>query len=154
MDTQPKALKRNLFIRYYLNTLNISEAYKQAGFSPNDANANRYFHRDDVQEALEKHAKYVLQKLDISVEKTIKHIAAIAYGNALDVMEYKDEQWRFKELHELPPWVGVTLRKFDKKKDRVTYSFEPKVPALKLLLKFLELRAKSLKKNKITIKYE
>ena len=150
----PKELKVDLFVRYYLQHLNIAEAYEKAGFSPNDANANRYFHRDDVQKALEKHATKVLQKLDISIERTIKHIAAIAYGNALDVMEYKDEQWRFKELHELPPWVGVTLRKFDKKKDRVTYLFEPKVPALKLLLKFLELRAKSLKKNKITIKYE
>ena len=149
-----KEFKRDLFVKHYLISLNITEAYKKAGFSPNDANANRYFHRDDVQKALEKHATKVLQKLDISIERTIKHIAAIAYGNALDVMEYKDEQWRFKELYELPPWVGVTLRKFDKKKDRVTYSFEPKIPALKLLLKFLELRAKSLKKNKITIKYE
>ena len=154
MNLSPKELKRDLFVRYYLQHLNTAEAYERAGFSPNDANANRYFHRDDVQESLEKHAAKVLQKLDISIERTIKHIAAIAYGNALDVMEYKDEQWRFKELHELPPWVGVTLRKFDKKKDRVTYLFEPKVPALKLLLKFLELRAKSLKKNKITIKYE
>ena len=131
--------------------MNISEAYKQAGFSPNDANANRYFHRGDVQELLQKHASKALQKLDININKTIKHIAAIAYGNALDVMEYKNEKWRFKELHELPPWVGVTLRNFDKKKDRITYSFEPKIPALKILLKYLELRNKSLKKPTVVV---
>ncbi len=99
MNLSPKVTKRELFVRHYIQHLNIAEAYERAGFSPNDANANRYFHRTDVQNALEKHASKVLQKLDINIEKTIKHIAAIAYGNALDVMEYKDEQWRFKELH-------------------------------------------------------
>ena len=151
MENGTKYLKRELFVRHYLKTLNISLAYERAGFSPNDANANRYFHREDVQELIQKHTSRALQKLDISINKTIKHLAAIAYGNALDVMEYKNEQWKFKELHELPPWVAVTLRKFDMKKDRIIYSFEPKIPALKLLLKYLELRNKSLKKTNVVV---
>lgn len=151
MKTSPSNLKRELFIRHYLNTLNITQAYEKAGFSPNDANANRYFHREDVQELIQKNAIKALQKLDISFNKTLKHLAAIAYGNALDVMEYKNEKWRFKELHELPPWVGVTLRKFDKKENQIIYSFEPKIPALKLLLNYLELRNKSLKKPTVVV---
>ena len=135
-----KDLKRDLFVRYYLQYLNINEAYKRAGFSPNDANANRYFHREDVQLLLETYVAKTLQKLDIDINKTLKHLAAIAYGNALDIMEFENGKWKFKELHELPPWVAVSIRKFDKKDKRITYSFEPKMPALKLLLRYLELR--------------
>ncbi len=144
-----KDLKRDLFVRHYLNDLNINEAYKRAGFSPDDANANRYFHRKDVQLALETHAAKTLQKLDISISKTIKHLASIAYGNALDVMEFKNGKWKFKELHELPPWVAVSLRKFDKQDKKITYSFEPKIPALKLLLKYLELRKLSNSQSRV-----
>lgn len=151
MNTSPKDLKRELFVRHYLVHLNISQAYKKAGFSPNDANAHRYFHRDDVQATIHHLAEKTLQKLDINVEKILKHLAAIAYGNALDVMEFKDDSWRFKELHELPPWVGVTLKKFDKQDNKITYAFEPKIPALQLLLKYLALRKKSQKKHNIVV---
>ncbi len=149
MKTSSKEVKRELFVQYYLEHHNITRAYKQAGFSPNDANANRYFHRKDVQEAIEHYVATQLKKLDINIERTLKHLAAIAYGNPLDVISVDGDNMRFKELNELPPWVAITLRSIRIKDRRITYIFEPKVPALAMLLKYL--RNANLNKKKIKV---
>ena len=152
MNTKPKDLKRELFIRHYLEHHNITRAYEQAGFASNDANANRYFHRQDVQEAIGKYVECSLKKLDINIHKTLKHLAAIAYGNPLEVMEYDESGWKFKALHQLPPWVAVTLRKVTCTEKSTTYSFEPKVPALLALLKYLRHTVNANKKYKVVVR--
>lgn len=143
MNNCPQEYKRELFIRFYLEHFNISKAYRMAGFKADEGNAYRYFHRQDVQKAIEEYTSKELKKLDISVGRTFKHLAAIGYGNPLEVIDYQDKSVRFKELNELPPWVAVTIRKIKKTERATEYTFESKIAALTMLLKYhLEINKK------------
>ena len=87
------------------------------------------------------------------MEKTLKHLAAIAYGNPLDCIHVDEDIYpdgervihgtRVKSPSEIPLWNAVCITKV---KENVSpdggitmeYGFESKVPALKLLLERLD----------------
>ncbi len=170
-NTKPQQDRYERFARNYVKTLNIKKAYQLSGFE-NDAGESRpyqTFKRKEVQDLVAKYTDEVLQKLDISVEKTLKHLAAIGYGNPLELMAVDEEVLpdgthlihgtRMKSPTEIPPYAAVMvtgIKEHASPDGGVTleYKFEGKVPALKILLEHLKNANQANKETTIVVKHQ
>lgn len=144
--------KHELFCRHYANTHHIINSYELAGYTRDGPNAHRLFKKKPIQDRIAYYIDQQLQKLDISVEKTLKHLAAIAYSNPMEMLHFDETtvagepvvlSSRTKAPSEIPPWLGCALTKVKENQAPdggivMEYGFEGKVPALRTLLSYLE----------------
>lgn len=103
--------KHRLFVREYLKDRNAARAYRAAGYPGKGAevSACRLLKDANVAAAVEKGLAKLEAKLDISVERTIKRIAEIAYGqgkiahrDTLKACELLGKHFgAFREVHEV-----------------------------------------------------
>lgn len=146
--------KAEIFAKYYVNNLNVAESYRlMTGQDEQKSYAYTYFKKDEVQQAVQRQIQRHTSRLDISYEKTLKHLAAIAYGNPLECIHtegyidddgvFQVESTRVKAPCEIPLWQAICITKVKENASAdggvtMEYGFESKVPALKLLLEQLE----------------
>jgi phage terminase small subunit len=93
--------RRSLFVAKYLsNGENATQAAIAAGYSPKTAKqaGHRLLTNSDVRAAIEKHRKAATEKAELTVERTLREVARIAY---FDPRKLYDADGRLKKLHEL-----------------------------------------------------
>lgn len=103
------AQRRKRFIAAYLqNGNNATEAAKSAGFSAKTAYSagGRLLKKVDVKEALARAAQAVAEKAGLSVERTLREVARIAYS---DPRRFYNPDGSLKEIHELDEDTAATV---------------------------------------------
>lgn len=97
---QPKADRRARFAVEYAKDLNGTQAAIRAGYAPGSAHvaASRLLDQADVREHIERILAKAAEAAAITVERTQREIARIAYG---DIGRLFDEDDQLKPLSEL-----------------------------------------------------
>ncbi len=98
-STPLKDYKHELFCRHYANTLSVIDSYELAGFTRDGPNAHRLFKKKPIQDRIAWYMREQMARLDISVEKTLKHLAAIAYSNPLEMLHFTETNVGFKGFY-------------------------------------------------------
>jgi len=85
--------KQAKFIEEFLVDLNATQAAIRAGYSKETAKqiASENLTKPDVQDALQKHFKRRQEKFEITEERIVKELAAIAFGHIGLVAEWGEE---------------------------------------------------------------
>ena len=78
--------KQKRFVAEYLVDLNATQAAIRAGYSPKTANriGSQNLSKVDVQAEIEKRRATLRNKLEITQEKVIEELAAVAFANGAD----------------------------------------------------------------------
>lgn len=85
---KPPADRKEAFVTaYLLNGFNAKDAAVQAGYSPKTAAAqgSRLLNNVNVQRLITARTQPVLDRFGVTVENTLRHLAAIAYSDQRDV---------------------------------------------------------------------
>lgn len=92
-DERKLTAKQKAFVREYLLCLNASEAARKAGYG--DRNSDKIGHQllgnTRVSQAIQEYQKKAEVKFEISQEKIIQELAAIAFGNLGQVANWDEE---------------------------------------------------------------
>lgn len=149
--------KQKLFCKYYLISLNATDAAIKAGYSKKTAdvigiqNLGKLNIKKYIEERMNKRA----EKLEITADKVLEEIAKLAFANTTDILEITDHGVNIKDLSKLDTTciasaeevfdkegmrVGVKVKLHDKTKnlellgrhlglfkDKVEHSFDEKV---------------------------
>ena len=149
--------KQKLFCKYYLISLNATDAAKKAGYSKKTANriGTENLSKPVVREYLESQMKKREEKLEITADKVIAEIAKLAFANTTDILEITDHGVVIKDLTKLDTScissaeevfdkegmrLGVKIKLHDKTKnlellgrhlglfkDKIEHSFDEKI---------------------------
>lgn len=97
---KPKDDKRARFAQEYVKDLNATQAAVRAGYSAKTAKAqgSRLLTRVDVSEQIQALQAKVAAKSEITIERTMREIARIAYG---DRRRLYDENGGLRNVHDL-----------------------------------------------------
>ena len=150
-------VKQKLFCKYYLISLNATDAALKAGYSKKTAysHGQRLLKNVEIQKFLENQVGKRAEKLEITADKVIAEIAKLAFANTTDILEITDHGVVIKDLSKLDTTciasaeevfdkegmrVGVKVKLHDKTKnlellgrhlglfkDKVEHSFDEKV---------------------------
>jgi phage terminase small subunit len=76
--------RQRLFVKYYIATLNATEAYKRAGYTHKNDNVagvegHKLLKNPKIREAVEKGVEKKMSKADISAERILDELASIAF---------------------------------------------------------------------------
>ena len=127
--------KQKLFCKYYLISLNATDAAIKAGYSKKTANriGTENLSKPVIREYLESQMKKREEKLDITADKVINEIAKLAFANTTDILEITDHGVVIKDLTKLDTScissaeevfdkegmrLGVKIKLHDKTKNR------------------------------------
>lgn len=149
--------KQKLFCKYYLISLNATDAAIKAGYSKKTANriGTENLSKPVIREYLESQMKKREEKLDITADKVIAEIAKLAFANTTDILEITDHGVVIKDLTKLDTScissaeevfdkegmrLGVKIKLHDKTKnlellgrhlglfkDKIEHSFDEKI---------------------------
>jgi phage terminase small subunit len=149
--------KQKLFCKYYLISLNATDAAIKAGYSKKTANriGTENLSKPVIREYLESQMKKREEKLDITADKVINEIAKLAFANTTDILEITDRGVVIKDLTKLDTScissaeevfdkegmrLGVKIKLHDKTKnlellgrhlglfkDKIEHSFDEKI---------------------------
>lgn len=149
--------KQKLFCKYYLISLNATDAAIKAGYSKKTANriGTENLSKPVIREYLESQMKKREEKLDITADKVINEIAKLAFANTTDILEITDHGVVIKDLTKLDTScissaeevfdkegmrLGVKIKLHDKTKnlellgrhlglfkDKIEHSFDEKI---------------------------
>lgn len=149
--------KQKLFCKYYLISLNATDAAIKAGYSKKTAKeiGAENLTKPHIQEYLESRMNKRAEKLEITADKVITEIAKLAFANTTDILEITDSGVVIKDLSKLDTTciasaeevfdkegmrVGVKVKLHDKTKnlellgrhlglfkDKIEHSFDEKV---------------------------
>ena len=83
--------KQQEFVRQYLLLRNATQAARKAGYAENgiEVHAHRLLRNPNISAAIAAQEKKVIEKFEITQEKIIESLAAIAFFNPLDAMTWK-----------------------------------------------------------------
>jgi phage terminase small subunit len=100
--------RHEIFIREYLKDRNATQAAIRAGYSARSAHSQGHdiLKRPDVQERLRELTGEVLDKLDVSVDRILRELAAIAFADARDIF---DTSGALLPIHQMPAHVAATI---------------------------------------------
>ena len=136
MNTSPKVIRRQLFVKHYLIHQNITMAYEQAGFAPDTANAYHYFQQPEIQGLIKQEVMFLYEKLDITLEKILGQLNLIAFANIADIYRHLIEQDDVFDIGQLPSSLAAPIRRVYKGKNSLRITLHTKVDALKILLNY------------------
>lgn len=149
--------KQKLFCKYYLISLNATDAAIKAGYSKKTADVigNQNLGKLSIKTYLTEQMEKREQKLEITADKVIAEIAKLAFANTSDVLEISDSGVIIKDLSNIDTTciasaeevfdkegmrLGVKIKLHDKTKnlellgrhlglfkDKVEHSFDEKV---------------------------
>lgn len=149
--------KQKLFCKYYLISLNATDAAIKAGYSKKTADVigSENLVKPNIKEYLQSQMKKREEKLEITADKVIAEIAKLAFANTTDILEITDHGVVIKDLSKLDTTcissaeevfdkegmrLGVKIKLHDKTKnlellgrhlglfkDKIEHSFDEKV---------------------------
>lgn len=92
--------KQKLFCKYYLISLNATDAAIKAGYSKKTADVigSENLVKPNIKEYLQSEMKSKEQELDISVDRILRELASIAF---LDISEFYNEDGTLKNIKEI-----------------------------------------------------
>jgi len=97
--------RQKLFVRAYKQCGNATQAAIAAGYSENSAqvNGSRLLTNAMVQAALHQMEEKLQHKFEITLERIVQELAAIAFGSAGNLMEWSEESMSFIPKKDLKP---------------------------------------------------
>lgn len=101
--------RRKLFVEAYLtNGGNAGEAARAAGYSAKTSHAagSRLLKHVEVLTALQQRRKVVLEKFELTTERTLREIARLAYS---DPRKFYNADGTLKQIHELDDDTAATI---------------------------------------------
>ena len=114
--------KQKLFCKYYLISLNATDAAIKAGYSKKTAdvigiqNLGKLNIKKYIEERMNKRA----EKLEITADKVLEEIAKLAFANTTDILEITDHGVTIKDLSKLDTTcISSAEEVFDKEGMRV-----------------------------------
>lgn len=149
--------KQKLFCKYYLISLNATDAAIKAGYSKKTADVigAENLAKPNIKTYLAEQMKKREEKLEITADKVIAEIAKLAFANTTDILEITDHGVVIKDLKDIDTTcissaeevfdkdgmrVGVKVKLHDKTKnlellgrhlglfkDKVEHSFDEKI---------------------------
>ena len=149
--------KQKLFCKYYLISLNATDAAIKAGYSKKTADVigNQNLGKLSIKTYLAEQMEKREQKLEITADKVIAEIAKLAFANTTDILEITDHGVVIKDLTKLDTScissaeevfdkegmrLGVKIKLHDKTKnlellgrhlglfkDKIEHSFDEKI---------------------------
>lgn len=149
--------KQKLFCKYYLISLNATDAAIKAGYSKKTADVigSENLVKPNIKEYLQSQMKKREEKLEITADKVITEIAKLAFANTSDVLEISDSGVIIKDLSNIDTTciasaeevfdkegmrLGVKIKLHDKTKnlellgrhlglfkDKIEHSFDEKI---------------------------
>ena len=139
--------KQKLFCKYYLISLNATDAAIKAGYSKKTANriGTENLSKPVIREYLESQMKSKEQELDISVDRILRELASIAF---LDIKEFYNEFGGMKPIHDIEETARKAIASVTVREERVgsgedaeyfdirTIKANDKLKALELLGKY------------------
>lgn len=95
--------KQKLFCKYYLISLNATDAAIKAGYSKKTADVigSENLVKPNIKEYLQSQMKKREEKLEITADKVIAEIAKLAFANTTDILEITDRGVVIKDLTKL-----------------------------------------------------
>ena len=95
--------KQKLFCKYYLISLNATDAAIKAGYSKKTAQeqSSRLLSNVMVQKYLQSEQNKRAEKLEITADRVISEIAKLAFANTTDILEITDHGVAIKDLTKL-----------------------------------------------------
>ncbi len=93
------------FIRAFKECGNATQAAIKAGYSAKTAKqlGNRLLTNVDIQEELQRVEVQLQTKHEVTLERMIQELAAIAFGSAGDLMEWSEQSMQFVPKKDLKP---------------------------------------------------
>lgn len=109
------ALRYRLFAHEYAISMNGQQAAIAAGYSPKTAGvqAHDLLKRPEVQRLISEFTKPVMDKYDITIDNTLKHLAAVGYSDFGELGDWGLEggvpYFRPRNREDLPEMVRLTV---------------------------------------------
>ena len=132
--------KQKRFVAEYLVDLNATQAAIRAGYSPKTANriGSQNLSKVDVQAEIEKRRATLRNKLEITQEKVIEELAAVAFANGADFAQVtKTGLVRIIPTEDIPQDKRKALASIKEGANGTEIKTYDKVRALELLGKHL-----------------
>lgn len=132
--------KQKRFVQEYLVDLNATQAAIRAGYSPKTANriGSQNLSKVDIQSEIEKRRTALRSKLEITQEKVLQELAAIAFANGYDFAQViKPGVVRIIPTEEIPQDKRKAVASIKETANGAEIKTYDKVRALELLGKHL-----------------
>lgn len=132
--------KQKRFVAEYLVDLNATQAAIRAGYSPKTANriGSQNLSKVDVQTEIEKRRASLRNKLEITQEKVIEELAAVAFANGADFAQVtKTGLVRIIPTEDIPQDKRKAIASIKEGQYGTEVKVHDKVKALELLAKHL-----------------
>lgn len=80
--------KQRRFVDYYIQTANVTEAARRAGYSPKTAHAigEENLHKPEIRKALERRLKKLESKRIADTEEVLEHLTAVIRGEVKETL--------------------------------------------------------------------
>ena len=145
--------KQELFVREYLVDRNATQAAIRAGYSEKSAHdqGSRLLKHVEVQAALRARGAEALARLEVTEERTMQELAAVAFSNIKDYLKWdKDGDLVVKDSADIPDALAAAIESVEeqviesKNKDgsrsyirtKRKIKLYPKLPALQLISEY------------------
>lgn len=135
--------KQKRFVTEYLVDLNATQAAIRAGYSQKTAGsaANENLRKPQISAEIQKRQAKVQDKLEITQERIVKELAAIAFSSGTDFAEVNEAEGgqsvRFKATEGLPPEKRAAISSIKTMRGGMEVKTYDKLRAMELLGKFL-----------------
>ena len=137
--------KQKVFVTHYLQTLNASEAARQAKYrNPGQAGFNQ-LKNVNVQAALKQSLSRKIDNLDEDVKRILEHLRRIAFSDISDYVNFRPDGWNLKSSDG---WVKGSSQAIQEVHETVTitggsakFKLYDKLKAIELLGKYYKIFA-------------
>ena len=133
--------KQKRFCDEYLIDLNATRAYKVAYSSCKKdetarVNSSRMLTNANIKEYIEERQKDIQKRTEVTQDKVIQELAAIAFSNATEFASVKGNKVKIKNTNDLEECVKKAIVGIKKGKNGIEIKSADKVQALELLGKY------------------
>jgi phage terminase small subunit len=115
--------------------------YKDQGAEGNRTQAYKLLQKPHILERVEEYRQLIDQKLDIRLDRILAELAAIAFSDPLDVVNFSGGTMVVKDLEQMPAYARAAIQSVEEVPSAdggtvLKVKFHPKVPALTKLLEY------------------
>lgn len=157
MSKDKLTAKQELFIQYYLEDLNATQAAIRAGYSKPSACsiAEENLRKPEISERIKQELDRLKKKSQVTKEAMIEELRRIAFGNMGNLAKWNESGVRYKSSDELTPEAMSTVLSVEEETNqhggKLKIKQHDKMRAMELLAK---LHGYTLDKSEIELKVE
>jgi phage terminase small subunit len=133
--------KQKKFCHEYLVDLNASAAYKRAGYQGDTnavkSSASKLLANPNVQSEIRRLQGLVAKKTNITVEKTLNTLAAIAFTPLTEVLEVRNGSVYLMDSEEWSPEAKIAVETVSKGREGIRIKMHSKTDALGKIMQHL-----------------